>query len=207
VCGRDLLEAGLLHACPAMPRRKKFSNKATAVGKARGGGGKFQKEPCGDKHDDDRDDHGDGTDDDEFECDPAWFNGCEPSVNEDDRGSACLDCGDVRCVCTWSEEAVGTNTSKLDACVAAAHTAKHFAAHNAWCLSDFNAFAQGRPQEEEEARVRVRQGNLDRQHKKRRRAGLQGSAHSSGGAPRRLRCQAFVPRCFAVPNHIFWFMG
>ena len=41
----------------------------------------------------------------------------------------------------------------------------------------------------------------------RRRAGLQGSAHSSGGAPRRLRYQAFVPRCFAVPNHIFWFMG
>ena len=34
-----------------MPRRKKSSNKATAEGKARGGGGKFQKEPCGDKHD------------------------------------------------------------------------------------------------------------------------------------------------------------
>jgi hypothetical protein len=34
-----------------MPRRKKSSNKATAEGKARGGGGKFQKEPCGDKPD------------------------------------------------------------------------------------------------------------------------------------------------------------
>ena len=34
-----------------MARRKKSSNKATAEGKARGGGGKFQKEPCGDKHD------------------------------------------------------------------------------------------------------------------------------------------------------------
>ena len=104
-----------------MPRRKKRSKKATAECKARGGGGQFQKEPCGDKHDDDRGDHGDGTDDDEFECDPAWFDGCEPSVNEGDRGSACLDCGNVCCVCTWSEEAVGTNISKLDAHVAA-HT-------------------------------------------------------------------------------------
>ena len=145
--------------------------KAPAKGKAAAKG----KKPCAGKGDDAGDDRDPDTDD-EFEYIPGWFDGCEPTVSHDDREFACLNCGEVDCVCTWSEQAVGDNLAALHA-----YAAKHFTAEREWPLSEWNRFAQGAPQEREEAKKRVRQGAANRQSKKRRLASAAATEAAASG--------------------------